>query len=261
MSLYDFLFINLGLPQLSPYYISLCRFRTFILNFAQTTSPWLLVCIAFDRIIRARLPHHTRQWCTKKNCFIAIFIIVLCSVIFNSHVLQPSFTTVLPFTRVICGPSLQNVTDYTIFYYLVWPVLQLCIDILVPGLLMIIALIVIYQKVRDVAWIRRNQNLQNQMLVLMLSKTILFLICTLPYAAYRMATIYSLDRNKPEEYKIFLVVTALLTILLNANFSLTFYIHCLTSSLFRQTFFMTIKICKQRQNTIQPIIATAGTMR
>jgi hypothetical protein len=127
---------------------------------------------------------------------------------------------------------------------------------------MIIALIGVYQKVRDVAVVRRNQNLQNQMLVLMLSKTILFLVCTLPYAAYRMATIYSLDPiNKPEEYMIFLVVTALLTILLNANFSFTFYIYCLTSTLFRRIFFRTIKSCKQRQNTIRPITTMAGSMR
>lgn len=61
MSLYDFILINIGAPQLSPYYISLCRFRTFIMDFAQTTSAWLLVCIAFDRLIRAVLPHRTRQ--------------------------------------------------------------------------------------------------------------------------------------------------------------------------------------------------------
>ncbi|CAF1042112.1 unnamed protein product, partial [Rotaria magnacalcarata] len=40
-------------------------FRTFIINFVQIISSWLLVYIGFDRVIRARLPHHTRQRCTQ----------------------------------------------------------------------------------------------------------------------------------------------------------------------------------------------------
>jgi len=180
MSLHDFI---CKAPQLSPYYILLCRFRTFIINFTQTTSAWLFICVAFDRLIRTRLSHRTRQWCTHKYVLIAVFIVILCSVAFNSHVLQSNFTTMLPDTRVICGPLRFNVTDYTIFYYITWPALQICIDSVGPALLMIVCLIIFYRKVWN----------ENQMLLIMLSKTILFLVCTLPYSAFRMATIYSLD--------------------------------------------------------------------
>ena len=257
MSLYDFILITLGLPQLSPYYIPLCRFRTFILNFTQTTSAWLLVLITFDRFVRAYLPHRTRQWCTHRNAIIVVCITILCSVGLNSHVLQPLFTVVFPFTRVICGPSRLDVTDYATFYYFTWPVLQICINILTPALLMMISLIMIYRKVRQVGVVRRNRRLQNQMLLLMLSKTLLFLTCTLVYGAYRMATVSSMDTSDTVKYQLFLVVTAALTVLLNANYSISFYVHCLTSTLFRQIFLKTIKKCWQRRrrprgNTVQP---------
>ncbi|CAF1033817.1 unnamed protein product [Rotaria sordida] len=259
MSLYDFFLINLGLPQLSPYYISLCRFRTFIINFVQTISPWLLVFIAFDRVIRARLPHRTKQLCTKKNVIIILLMTILCTIAFNSHVLQSSFTVAFPFSHVICGPSHENLTDYGIFYYFTWPVLQIWINILIPALLMIACLIIVYQKVRSVAMVRHNQQLQNQMILLMLSKIILFLICTLPYGTYRMLTIYLVDEQNVTKYYTFFIITAVLTIFLNANFSLAFYIHCLTSTLFRQTFFNTIKNCirqRRRQATVQPAVCT-----
>ncbi|CAF2411413.1 unnamed protein product [Rotaria sp. Silwood2] len=267
MSLHDFFLINLGLPQLSLYYIPLCRFRTFIINFVQTISPWLLVFIAFDRVIRARLPHRTKQICRKKNIVIVLLVTISCAVAFNSHVLQPSFATAFPFNRIICGPLRTNLTDYGIFYYFTWSALQIWINILVPALLMIACLIAVYRKVRNVALVRRNQQLQKQMLLLMLSKVILFLICTLPYGIYRMFSIYSSFQQNTTEYFTFLIVTAILTIFLNANFSLAFYIHCLTSTLFRQTFFSTIKNCirrrrrRRRQATVQPVVYTIASIR
>ncbi len=101
-----------------------------------------------------------------KNVIVVFFIIIICSIAFNSHVLSPNFSVAFPFTRVICGPSHINATDYANFYYLTWPILQMCINILLPALLMIISLFMIYKKVRNVAAVR-----QNQMLLLILSKT------------------------------------------------------------------------------------------
>ncbi|CAF3414324.1 unnamed protein product [Rotaria sp. Silwood1] len=261
MSLYDFSLINLGLPQLSPYYISLCRFRTFIINFVQTISPWLLVFIGIDRVIRVRLPHRKKQLCTKRNVVIVLLVSSLCAVAFNSHVLQPSFATAFSFSRIICGPLRVNLTDYGTFYYFTWPALQIWINILVPALLMIVCLIAVYRKVRNVVMVRHNQQLQKQMLVLMLSRIILFLICTLPYGIYRMFTIYLAYEQNTTEYFTYLIVIAILTIFLNANFSLAFYIHCLTSTLFRRTFFNTIKKCiqrRQRQAIVQPAVYITG---
>ncbi|CAF1353845.1 unnamed protein product [Adineta steineri] len=255
MSLYDFLLINIGIPQLSPYYIPLCRFRTFILNFTQTTSAWLLVCTGIDRLIRARLPHQTKRWCTRKNVIIVSVIIILFSIAFNSHVLQQSFGVALPFSLVICGPSLFITSEYSTFYYITWSPLQIGVNILIPALLMVICILGIYQQIRSTGHVRRNQNLQNQMILLMFTKIILFLICTLPYGVYRMATVNTVDPNKAVPYSIFMFVTAILTILLNANYSLTFYLNCLTSSLFRQTLIKTVKNYVLRRNVVQPFVS------
>ncbi|CAF1171396.1 unnamed protein product [Adineta ricciae] len=260
MSIYDFLFINLNLPQTDPNYIFLCRLRTFIINFVQTVSPWLLVCIAIDRLLRARSPHHYKIWCTKQNAALVIFLIITCSVAFNSHVLKNSFTTAFPTSHVICGPSRINTTNYAVFYYTTWTFLQICINILLPALCMILSAMVICQKVQHIVVTRRKQQFQKQMLLLMFSKIVLFLICTLPYGAYRMATIASIDPNSPVEYEKFLLITAILTIFLNANYSLTFYVHCLTSSLFRKTLSDTFKYCYRRTNRILPLVRSINRL-
>ncbi|CAF0873809.1 unnamed protein product [Adineta ricciae] len=260
MSLYDFLFINLNLPQTSPNYIFLCRFRTFIINFVQTVSPWLLVCIAIDRLIRAHSPHQYKTWCTKQNAALVIFLTIACSIAFNSHVLQNSFTTMFPTSHVVCGPPRINMTNYAVFYYSAWTLLQVCINILLPALCMILSTIVICRKVRNIVVSHRNQQFQKQMLLLMFSKIILFLTCTLPYGAYRTATIASIDLTNPVEHERFLLITAILTIFLNANYSLTFYVHCLTSTLFRRALSDAFKHCYRRTNKILPLVRSINRL-
>jgi hypothetical protein len=96
---------------------------------------------------------------------------------------------------------------------------------------MIVCLIIIYRKVWNVAMVRRNQHLQNQMLLIMLSKTILFLVCTLPYSAFCMATIYSLDSTNQVQYQTFLIVTIECKLFYCVLYSLS-YINFISTDIF-----------------------------
>ena len=261
----DFLPINLGTSQQSASYVQICQFHTFLVSLAQTTSAWLIVCVSFDRLIRARLPHRTRRWCTKRNAIITLALIILSSVALNSHVLLPTFAPRLGATRFVCGLPRDYSTRYIFFYYYVWTALQICMNILLPTLLMVACLIGIYYSVLHAATVRHSSQIQRHMLLLTLSKTLLFLICTLPYGLTRMILNYSVDATELEKDANFILATTIVNMLLGTNYSLAFYVHCLTSTLFRQTFVHTAKSCLRRArrqpNVIQPVVHLTVSVR
>lgn len=263
--LYDFVPTNLGLAKLTPYYVQLCQFRTFIFNFVQTTSAWLLVCVSLDRLIRARLPHRTRRWCTKQNAIMAHVLIILCAAALNSHVLLSVYSPRLGNTRFVCGLSREVLTQYIFFYFYVWTAIQVSLNILLPTLLMIACLIGIHRSVINAATIRHSSQIQRQMLLLMLSKALLFLSCTLPYGISRMFLTYSVDPVELEKTSTFSTFTTILIMLFNTNYSLAFYVHCLSSTLFRQTFIKIVMRCLRRlrrqQNVVQPALRRTVSMR
>jgi len=115
--IYDFLYTGIGLtpvnsqtnPNLSN---ALCRFRSFIQSVAMCSSAWLLLTISIDRWVRIRYPFQVKKLCTRKRVLCGAFIILTCAIVFNSHLLLPSFGS-LSGTN-ICGPSIS--TTYTFFY-------------------------------------------------------------------------------------------------------------------------------------------------
>ena len=217
---------------------ALCRARTFLVSFSSMTASWTLVLIALDRWIRVRFPFQQGRICTQKVAICSIIIVCICSALFAYHVLQPIFGFTSP-GNTFCGPTRSPPTSYSIFYFNVWPILQLSIVYLLPSCVMIVSLMSIYSKLRVqqnlvVASIRR-EKMQRQMLILMISTIVFFNICTVPYAIHRIIYL----RLGPNVIDPLLTSTA--SVLINANYCYNFYIHCLSSQLFRETFIQQLK--------------------
>ena len=255
VSIRDFLTFTLQLPTLRSEH--LCRFRTFMLSFAAVTSAWILVLIAMDRFVRTRFPYQQARICTPKVAGGSVAGVCLCSSLFACHVLQPSFSFSTPGMN-LCGPARLPPTPYSLFYYNVWPFLQLIATYFIPSCLMTVALICIYSKVRTQRILAmgstRREKLQRQMLVLMISSVVCFAGSAVPYAVYRI--IYLRSGISPS-----LVLANAVSTLLNLNYCGNFYVHCLTSQLFRETFVKQLKrccrLCKRRRrlatNTVLPL--------
>jgi hypothetical protein len=111
------------------------------------TSAWILVLISLDRLIRITFPYQQRRLCTQKNAALFVSAVCICSITATSHVLQSNFSFAIE-ARLLCGPPRTNLTDYAIFYYHTWPILQLCLTYFIPSCLMIVALVFIYKKIR-----------------------------------------------------------------------------------------------------------------
>ena len=216
----------------------LCRCRAFVLNVSSVTSAWLLVLIAIDRLIRVRFPFRHARLCTRKMIACVTVVICICAMVFTYHVLQPEFAFASR-TSGRCGPMRSPPTDYSTFYYNIWPTLQLIVTYVLPSICMIFILIGIYTKMRErqavVAGVTRREKQQRQMLILMISSVAWFVICTLPCGIFRIVTQRS--GITPST----LLITDILEIFRNMNYCYNFYIHCLTSQLFRKTFIQQLK--------------------
>jgi hypothetical protein len=254
MYIYDFIAITLQVPTVSN--VNLCHFRTFILNFSTFTASWILVLIALDRFIRARFPFRQARLCTRKVAVCAVGILYICAIAFTYHVLQPELAFVIPGTN-LCQPTRFPPTSYSIFFYNVWPSLQLILTYFIPSGLMILCAIGSYTKVNAqqnmMGPSRRREKLQRQMLILMISSISCFIIFTWPFSIFLIVSIHfgislsSIQAN-------------ILSIFLSINYCYNFYIHCLTSRLFRQTFIEQLKRfykwCKRpKNNTVHPIVS------
>lgn len=236
ISIRDFLVFVVKIPTIQNEH--LCRARTFIISFSSMTASWTLVLIAVDRWIRVRFPFQQARLCTPKVVVYSIFLVSTCSTLFACHVLQPTFAFMASGSE-LCGPSRFPPTFYSIFYYQTWPILQLTITYIIPSYFMIICWISLYRKVRlqqilVVASIRR-ERMQRQMLKLMISSCISFTISTVPFAIYRIVYLRSaINSINP-------IVTSTVSLLMNINYCADFYIHCLSSQLFRETFVQQLK--------------------
>jgi hypothetical protein len=251
----DFIVISTGLPTLRS--AVLCRFRTYILNFSTVTSSWVLVLIATDRLVRSRFPYQQARLCTRKVAAWSVAVVCMCSALLTCHVLQSEFGYIIPGSN-LCGPARSPPTSYSIFYFNIWSVLQLLITYLIPICWIIFCLIGIYSKVRAQATLTnastRRENLQRQMLILMISSVTCYTVSTLPSAMYRFCYLYLVGSSSS------LLVTNILMDLLNMNYSYNFYLHCLTSRLFRETLIQQLKRlylwCKRHRgedNNVYPL--------
>ena len=211
----------------------LCRFRSFIINFSATTSSWLLVLIALDRLIRTRFPFQQAQICTRKVAAYSVIVVCICSAVLTSYVLHSEFAYTDTLTNW-CGPARSPVTSYTHFYFNVSGILQSFITFIIPICLIILCMIGIYSKVHvqqtTIGTSVRRERLQRQMLIMMISSVACFAICAVPYALHRI--IYLRLGTTPTTT----LEVSIFSIFLNMNYSYNFYIHCLASKLFREKF-------------------------
>lgn len=242
MSTYEFL-QDVDVPVLRSEHV--CRFYTFILNFSTFTSAWLLVLIAIDRLVRVRFPFRQGRLCTRKVAAIMATFICICATVYTHHVLQPEFAFTSR-TGNRCGPLRSPPTTYSIFYTNVWPIIQLVFTYILPSVSIIFSVIGIYSKMRVrqnavVASMRREKQ-QRQMLILMISSVTWFIVCTLPFGLFRIVT------QRTESTSVIRVIDDVLDVLRNMNYCFNFYIHCLTSELFRKTFIEQLKRIAMRFN-------------
>ena len=147
----------------------------------------------------------------------------------------------------VCGGN-TKFPAYVIFYQQYWPLLTTILVTVLPALMMIIFLLAIFLQIRtrqnrvlpqtsiteNPREKRRNRFIHRQMFIMMLMTIALFFVTTLPEALFR----FLIGTMKiPLPYSLSLLLTAIFGMISTLNYALNFYLHCLTSRLYRKEFF------------------------
>ncbi|CAF4344572.1 unnamed protein product, partial [Adineta steineri] len=82
----------------------------------------------------------------------------------------------------------------------------------------------------------RQARLHRQMLILMISSIMIFFVTTLPVNLRQIVGAYEVSTGQNTDINKIVSDTAILTVLLSLNYTINFYVHCLTSKLFRDEF-------------------------
>jgi len=203
-----------------------------------------LFVVTVDRWIRSRFPLKAQQICTPRAAIYWIIFALIIDFILNCHILTPMFGKATVAYGSTCGAQ-SGYPTYSYFYTEIWPVTTLISVTILPAVCMLFFVIAIGINVRAsrnrVIAIqstnsherRRGQFLQQQMLILMLATLFLFFLTTCPVAVFRftMSTL-----NIQTAYSFSLLLAAIFGLITTANYAFNFYIHCLSSKLFRREF-------------------------
>ena len=242
-----------------------CRLRHFTSYLTTNFSAWMLtlsksslaeiprvilsyVClVSFDRWIRTRFPHKAQRLCTPRTAIYSIIVALMLDILLHVHILTPLFGPIPPGSAGPCGPN-QYYPPYVYFYTDYWPVITMVTVTLLPAALMVFFLLGIIIKIqaarRRIVPLqltthekRRSRFIHRQMFILMIVTLILFFISTLPVALFRF--ILSTAGVK-QAFSISLLLAGVFGVITTSNNALNFYLHSLTSKLFRREFLRAI---------------------
>ncbi|CAF0909428.1 unnamed protein product [Didymodactylos carnosus] len=234
---HDFFIYGLGLTDY--YYVPLCRFRTFLSKFFMLFSAWTLVLVSVDRWIRTRFPWKSKKYCALKYLLVCVLIVTVFSTGLCSHLLTPMFGD-SKITQLCVGNTAYP--TYFAFFGNVWAYLFPVAQGIVPSLLMLAFLVDMFTKIKSrkrqlqpqgERRSRRQIYVQREMFILMLGSIFIFFLTTVPYAIYNILLArHLLNQSTLTRSEL----PAILSFILAVNYAINFFLHCLTSQLFRRQF-------------------------
>ncbi|UJR09085.1 hypothetical protein I4U23_013333 [Adineta vaga] len=254
MCIFDYLEFGFSVPFSNLVsYSEFCRFRYFVMSISQFASAWILVLVSVDRWVRTRFPFKSGTICTPRKALISVGILLIIDITLHAHLLTPWFGVFFPGLSIAaCGPGSRSFT-YITFYFFTWNIIQIFTTCIVPATIMsvIVVDISINIRFRKNAVAQRNQTLkldknarrklllQKQMFILMFGSVCIFLITTLPVGIYKI--ISPRDANLAKTYMSIITIWTGLGWFQSLLYGISFYVHCLSSNLFRKEFQLQVK--------------------
>ncbi|CAF4526704.1 unnamed protein product [Rotaria sp. Silwood2] len=249
LSLYVLIIYGFNIPDQSNY-AKVCQFRHYMYYLSINFSAWMLTTISCDRWIRSQFPIKAKRFCTPRTAIYSIIVVLIFNCLLHVHIITPMFGQIAPEIKTNCGAN-SRYPNYSYFYIEIWPIITLLTVSIIPASFMIFFLIGItinvhtrQNRIIPVRQTNVNQHerrhtrfLQRQMLILMLATLMLFFLTTLPVALLHFA-ISTL--KIPQSFSFSLLLISVFEFITVSYYSLNFYLHCLTSKLFRKVFFKCI---------------------
>ncbi|CAF0920528.1 unnamed protein product [Adineta ricciae] len=260
---YIFIFIGLNVSTANRNMMNqLCRAYTFLQYFCMCCTAWLLLTITIDRWLRVRFAFRVKELCTRKRVTIGTCVIVIVSAALNSHLASPFIEVVAG--AAVCSSSRTSNPSYEYFYSTIWPILITILQIVLPTILLLAFSISLFVELRrqqqQKSQMKRGRRIfiDRQILLIMISSIFLFFITQIPLSLFYILMTYilrsKLTLEQLVQFNNFAVLVA------SINYAASFYIHCLSSRLFRQEFYHVINILRtSRVGVVTHILGTGIT--
>ncbi|CAF4002561.1 unnamed protein product [Adineta steineri] len=233
--IYEFIYygFNIKDPNVGTSRVSaLCRFRSYFQATFICLSSWLLVAISADRSIRIMFPFKAKTLCTRRHAIYVTTIILLTFLALNAHYLTEGFGTNQG-QFIFCYADFRN-TQYLYFYAYQWPIILSVFQIFLPALCIFLFSLLIYKHRHHPSTVIisvHRRFLEVQLLRLMISSSLLFLLTTFPLGLWNTIGPRFLTFVTIEQIHTYI---SILYFIQSINYSINFYVYVCSSKFFRK---------------------------
>ncbi|KAL3836668.1 hypothetical protein ACJMK2_022090 [Sinanodonta woodiana] len=222
-------------------------------TWTQQYSNWILVAMTFERFIAIRFPLKVSKFCTKRNTFAVLLIILFTIMILNCHFLWTFHEVPHPLFKYECMPR----PEYETFLAKKWYWIDGVSYAMLPCLLLLICNGCIIHKIRASTGkqldLTNNMHInagdknkqQKQVTIMLLSLSIVFTILTLPNCIFFIVK-DEIQINSNYKVARFYLIYNVIYFLSDINQSINFYLYCVAGRKFRQKF-IEVFTCKENR--------------
>lgn len=222
-----------------------CKILMFLTSFCMHFSNWILVAMTIERLIAIWFPLKVANWSTKRRAFIVLALMGLALSLINIHRMIMWIEV-----KRWAGSMCVHHPDYTHFNVNILPYLHatvysfIPVIILVPCNIMIIVslkrsskkLLKLTNKVNKEQAMEKEKQ-QNQITVMLVSVSIVFVVLTLPYVIFFLIAIYWDFRYNYSGVAIYFFLEQVAYLSAESNHAVNFFLYFLTGKKFRDSFF------------------------
>ncbi len=227
-----------------------CRVHTFLTYTCQVVGSWTLVVFTLDRTVSVLLPLKSKTLCTYRRVALlwAVAAAVVC--LFNSQIFFLFSINQYDYgnaTYTYC--NFKPDSDYHFVFY--W--LDTALFSIIPSIIIIIcnALIVsnLMKMKRDRKQLHASGSEKKKLqatTALLMTVSLVFLFCTLPYVLY-FALFSYIESRSNYDHAYWTLVSTCLYLLYFANNAVNFILYCVSAERFRKV--LQEMLCKRNRNT------------
>jgi len=217
-----------------------CKMKTYFSDSLYTLSPYLVVLTCFDRLCTSSTNSRLRKMATIRiaSCLIPSMVIFIFATYFHIPVWYKLASYLSTSTCYSPNPIYSKFVSLFILFFL-------CI---IPPVLMVIlcsiTLILLRQQRRRVMPVNqvRLRQRDNQLLKMLFIYVALNVICNVPFSV----TYVMLMFEQPNYVQIHILLFRLFGLLLNVNFSTSFYAYTLSTPFYRHELYNLIQVFKTK---------------
>ena len=224
---------------------AICKIFGFGYNMATASSGWILATMATHRALMVTWPHRVNAICTPRRSWCAVIAIVVFSFVTFSHTLY-GFEVIYPLG--FCGTK----GKYAVFLEEIWANVELFLDFLLPIVCILLSNIVLVRKLRVSVREASDQLATSETQTVSRAKTVnsvtlqavgvscAFIVLTSPVSIYNIMDLTSqftyLTITDLHTFAVIKTMQSVFFMLRYMNYSVNFYLYCLTGSKFRNQF-------------------------